>query len=265
MRTGKALLVGLVATSLFGLLPAARVSAHAEMTKSSPKNGVALTAAPAAVQAWFSEELASSGNHLRLYDAQNKLLAEGGLDPKVPGHRALILRPPHLRAGGYLVRWVAVAADDNAVTQGYFRFSIGTAAAAPSGMAQSSGMGSMGSMDSSGALPTLQLIGPADHSTVKNPVAVVIQSSGDVRKLTMSTQMSSPTAMAGNKVHLHIMVDGVTTMPGGDQLTDAGAHKYQYVLAPLSPGVHTVKVFWADNRTHEAVGPVHAATFTVTQ
>ena len=261
MRAARTLLVWLVGLSVFGLLPAAPVWAHAEMTKSSPKNGATLASAPAAVEAWFSEELASSGNHLRLYDGQNKLLAEGGLDPKVTGHRALILTPPHLHMGGYLVRWHVVAADDNAVTEGYFRFSIGTAAAAPSGMAPSFGIGSMGS---SGTLPTLQLVAPAGHSSVKNPVAVIIESPGDVRKLTMSGQMSSPGAMTENKVHLHIMVDGVTTMPSSDQLTNAGPHKYRYVLAPLSPGKHTVKVFWADNRTHEAIGPVHAATFTVT-
>lgn len=246
--------------SLLGLLPAAPVVAHAEMTKSSPKNGATLASAPAAVQAWFSEELASSGNHLRLYDAQNKLLAQGGLDPKVAGHRALILTPPHLHTGGYLVRWHVVAADDNAVTEGYFRFSVGAAAAVPSAMP--AGGAPMGS---SATLPALKLVGPADHSTVKNPVAVVIQSSGDVRKLTMSAQMSSPGVMSGNKVHLHIMVDSVTTMPSGDQLTGAGAHKYRYVLAPLPAGMHTVRVFWADNMTHNAVGPVQAVTFTVTQ
>jgi methionine-rich copper-binding protein CopC len=229
------------------------VNAHSAMTKSSPPNGATLSVAPAVIRAWFSDEVTTSGSYLRLYDAQDKLIASGGLDQKVSSHTVLRLVPPRLGPGGYLVRWHVVAAEDNHVTEGYFRFSVGGMAMAPSGTVLAM---------ATAPLPVLQLIAPQDHSAVKNPVAVVIETPGDIKQLTMGTQMS---AMSGPGVHLHILVDGVTTMPSSDQLTPAGTHRYQYLLAPLSRGTHTVKVFWADNKTHEAIGPVHGATFTVTQ
>lgn len=255
MKKNVKTLIGLIGAGVLAVLPAAPVSAHAEMTKSSPANGATLASAPNVIQAWFSDELTSSGTYLRLYDGHNKLLATGGLDPKVSSHKALRLAPPRLSPGAYLVRWHVVSADDNHVTQGYFRFSVaGTAMAS--------------SMTVTSFLPTLQLVAPMNHSTVTNPVAVVIETPGDIKELTLGGGMSgmqmSTGSMAGPGAHLHILVDGVMTMPSSDQLTAAGNQRYQYVLAPLSPGTHTVSVSWADNKTHAPVGPVDTATFTVT-
>ena len=253
MKTNVRALIGLLGASVLAALPAAPVWAHAQMTKSTPANGATLASAPTVIQAWFSEELASSGNRLQLFDVHDKLLATGGLDPAVSGHTVLRLSPPRLRLGGYLVRWHVVSADDNAVSQGYFRFSVRGMAMAPTGTAAP-------------PLPALQLVAPADHSTVKNPVTIIVETPGDMKSLTMGGggQMSGMGNMGGPGVHLHIVVDGVATMPTSDQLTAAGSQRYQYVLAPLSPGPHTVKVFWADNKTHGPMGPVHGATFTVT-
>jgi len=248
-------LVWLAAAGVLVLFPAAWGLAHSAMTKSLPANGATLTAPPAVIKAWFSDEVTASGSRLGLYDAHDTLLATGRLDPKVSSHTVLTLVPPHLAPGGYLVRWHVVAAEDNHVTEGYFRFSLHGAAMAPSGMAMAA---------TTAPLPALQLIAPVDHGRVKNPVAVVIETPGNIKQLTMGG-MSGMSGMSGPAVHLHILVDGVTTMPSTDQLTPAGTHRYQYLLAPLSRGTHSVKVFWADNRTHEAVGPMHGATFTVTQ
>ncbi len=244
MRKTAAAAVWLVTAGLLALLAAGPAWAHAGMTKSSPKNAAVLTSSPSAIQAWFSEELAPKSNTLRLYDGHDKLLATGGLDPKVPNHQALTLVPPRLGPGSYLVRWHVVAADDNAVSQGYFKFAIRSTAMAP-------------------ALPPLKLVAPANHAALKNPVAVVIETPGDIKSLTMGAQMSGMSGMSGPSVHLHILVDGVATMPTSDQLTALGNHRYRYTLAPLSVGSHTVKVFWADNKTHQAMGPVQAATCTV--
>jgi methionine-rich copper-binding protein CopC len=243
----------LIATGLMAVLVAGPAWAHADMTKSSPANGAVLTSSPASIQAWFSEELAAKGNTFRLYDAHDKVLAMGGLDPKVPKHQGLKLVPPRLGPGSYLVRWHVVAADDNAVSQGSFKFSVHGSAMAPSGITKTS-------------LPPLKLISPADHATMTNPVAVVVETPGDIKQLTSGGigQMSGMSGMAGPGVHLHILVDGVVTMPTSDQLTALGNHRYQYTLAPLSAGSHTVKVFWAD-KTHQPMGPVQAATCAVTQ
>jgi methionine-rich copper-binding protein CopC len=258
VRTTAVAAVWLMAAGLLALLNPTTVWAHAGMTKSTPASGAVLTSSPAAIRAWFSEELAARGNTLRLYDAHDKLLATGGLDSKVSQHQGLKLVPPRLGPGTYLVRWHVVAADDNAVTQGYFKFSVRGMAMAPAAMTKP-------------ALPPLTLVAPANHATLKNPVAVVIETPGDIKALTMggTGQMSGMSGMSdmssGPGVHLHILVDGVVTMPSSDQLTALGNHRYQYTLAPLSAGTHTVKVFWADNKTHQALGPIHAATCTVTQ
>jgi methionine-rich copper-binding protein CopC len=257
MRNTAAAAIWLMAAGLLALIVPTTGWAHAEMTKSSPANGAVLPSSPAAIQAWFSEELAARGNALRLYDARNRLLATGNLNPKVPQHRELKLVPPHLGPGSYLVRWHVVAADDNAVTQGYFKFWVRGMAKAPAGMSRP-------------ALPPLTLVAPANHATLKNPVAVVIETPGDIRALTMGgtgqmSAMSGMPGMSGQGAHLHILVDGVVTMPMSDQLTALGNHRYQYTLAPLSAGTHTVKVFWADDKTHQAVGPIHTATYTVTR
>jgi methionine-rich copper-binding protein CopC len=242
-----------MAAGLVALSAAAPAWAHAEMTKSSPANGAVLSSSPSVIQAWFSEELAAGGNTLRLYDAHDKVLATGGLDPKDPKHQSLRLVPPRLGPGSYLVRWHVVSADDNAVSQGYFKFSVRGAAVASSGMSQS-------------ALPPLKLLSPANHATVKNPVAVVIETPGDIKQFTMGKMdsMGGMSGMAGLGVHLHILVDGVVTMPTSDQLTALGNHRYRYTLAPLSAGRHTIEVFWADDKTHQPRGAVQAATFTVT-
>jgi hypothetical protein len=54
-------------------------------------------------------------------------------------------------------------------------------------------------------------------------------------------------------------------MPTGEQVTKAGEHRYKYALPTLSAGSHTVKAFWADNKTHAARGSVQSVTFTCSQ
>ena len=251
--------VWLMMTGLLLVLAPGPAWAHADLMKSSPANGAAYASTPSAIRAWFSEQLAAPGSYLRLYDAHNKVLATSGLDPS--NREALRLAPPHLSPGNYVVRWHVVSADDNHVTQGSFRFSIGGAAMAPSTMTTSPTSGK-----TSSSLPPLQLIAPVDHGGVTNPVALVIQTPGDIKQLTMGgTKMSGMGSMGATdaRVHLHILVDGATIMPSSEQLKALGNNRYQYTLTPLSPGAHTIKVFWADNKTHQPAGPVRAATCIV--
>jgi len=253
--------VWLMMTGLLLVLAPGPAWAHADLMKSSPANGAAYASTPSAIRAWFSEQLAAPGSYLRLYDAHNKVLATGGLDPS--NREALRLAPPHLSPGNYVVRWHVVSADDNHVTQGSFRFSIGGAAMAPSTMTTSPTSGK-----TSSSLPPLQLIAPVDHGGVTNPVALVIQTPGDIKQLTIGgMKMSGMGSMgaADARVHLHILVDGATIMPSSEQLKALGNNRYQYTLTPLSPGAHTIKVFWADNKTHQPAGPVREATCIVRQ
>ncbi len=124
---GASLLLAVLAT----LGPVRPAWSHADRVKSSPRAGAVVAESPAEVRAWFSEELAVKPSTLRLYDAHNKVLATGGVDPKISKHDVMRLAVAHLSAGAYLVRWHAVAADDNKATDGSFRFSIKGAAQAP--------------------------------------------------------------------------------------------------------------------------------------
>ena len=236
--------VWLMLTGLLLVLAPGPAWAHADLMKSSPANGAAYASTPSAIRAWFSEQLAAPGSYLRWDDAHNKVLATGGLDPS--NREALRLAPPHLSPGNYVVRWHVVSADDNHVTQGSFRFSIGGAAMAPSTMTTSPTSGK-----TSSSLPPLQLIAPVDHGGVTNPVALVIQTPGDIKQLTIGgMKMSGMGSMgaADARVHLHILVDGATIMPSSEQLKALGNNRYQYTLTPLSPGAHTIKVFWPTTR-----------------
>ena len=253
MRTVSALIAGLLTVVSLALGPLTSAWGHAALVKSSPANGAVLKQAPAAIQATFSEEL-NKASVLRLYDAHQKLVAKGGLDPMVSNHRVLKVVPPHLPAGTYSVEWVAISSDDGDTRKGSFKFSVATAATAP--------------MGATTGLPPLRLIGPAGRAQVKNPVAVVIETSVDISQVTMGTSMSSMNGMGLSSsmsapVHLHIVVDGTAYMPAANQLTKVGPSRYEYRLPKLAAGAHTMKVFWADNKTHAPAGGVQTVTYTV--
>ncbi len=96
---------------------------------------------------------------------------------------------------------------------------------------------------------------------MKNPAALTFDTPADMTKYAMDG-MASMEGM-GPGLHLHIVLDGGTTlMPNGDQVTPAGSHRYKYALPSWSAGPHTVKVYWADNKTHAARGTVQTVTFT---
>src|SRR5207245_5974157 len=170
---------------------------HAALVKSSPANGAALAKAPSVIRAWFNDELAVKGSTLKLFDARQKQIAAGGVDIGVKKHDVMKIAPPHLASGTYLVRWHAVSADDNKVEEGSFRFSVGAGALAPAPPAAS--------------LPPLHLIAPANNPRLKNPVALIIETSGDISRLTLGGEMAGMSRM-GPQVQLHIVVDTATFM-----------------------------------------------------
>jgi copper resistance protein C len=251
LRRASVTLVGFLATVSFALTPSGFAWGHAEMVKSSPMNGAAVKQTPAVIQATFSEEL-DKASVIRLYDAHQKLLAKGGLDVSISGHRVLKLVPPHLVAGSYVVQWVAISADDGNVRKGSFRFSMVATAAAPAG-------------DMAGP-PPLHLLAPISRAQLKNPVVLLIETTGDMSRLTVGKSMAPMSGMAsmGPQVHLHIAVDGKMFMPATDQLKKVGPSRYEYsVPGRLAAGTHTIRVFWADDKTHEMAGIAQTVTFTV--
>jgi methionine-rich copper-binding protein CopC len=107
--------------------------AHANLVKSSPAADAVVTESPPLIQAWFSEEVAVKGSVMRLYDGAEKVLAAGGVDLKDKDHESMKITPPLLAPGAYQVRWHAISADDNHVTEDVFRFSVRPASRAPHG------------------------------------------------------------------------------------------------------------------------------------
>jgi len=228
--------------------PALPAWGHAALVKSTPANGASLTKAPPVIRAWFSEELAVKGSTLKLFDPRQKQIAAGGIDISVKTHVVMKIVPPHLAAGTYVVRWHAISADDNKVEEGSFRFSVGAGALSPSPPAAS--------------LPPLHLIAPANNLRLRNPVALVIETPGDISRLTLGGGMAGMSHM-GPQVHLHVVVDNATFMPWAKQLTSVGSHRYRFQLPSLSTGTHTIKIYWGDNTTHKPAGAVQTAHWTI--
>ena len=244
MRSFHGLVVWGLLAALATLAPATPAWSHASLVKSSPANGASLSKAPSEIRAWFSEELTVKGSTLRLYDSHQKLVASGGIDSAVAKHDVMRIAAPHLANGAYLVKWHAISADDNEPRDGSFKFSIG--------------MGAQMTKVRKADLPPLQLVTPANGAQVKNPVALVVETPGDLDHLTMGGGMAGMSGMDSG-IHLHILVDSLVFMPPAGKLTKVGPSRYQYVVGPLPAGTHTIKVYWADNKTHDAVGPVHTA------
>jgi len=251
MRAGLGvwLLLATVVTLMFGQ----PVLGHA-----SPVNGAALSQSPPVIRAWSSEELAVQGSVMRPYDSQQKRQTTGRVDTTVSDHAVLKTTPPTLRTGSDAVAWRDVSAHDKAARHASFRFSVSS-----SGHMPSQTLGSMtGSMSSqTPVVPPLAIVSPAAHATVSNPLMVVIDTTGDITMLTMGSDMTM--SGMGPNVHLHIVVDSLVMMPAAVQLVKLGSNRYGYKLGRLAAGAHTITVFWADNKTHQPVGPVHSVTCMV--
>jgi methionine-rich copper-binding protein CopC len=133
VRTLRRTVVWLGLGVLVCLGPVLPVWAHANLVRSSPAAAAVVTESPPLIQAWFSEEVAVKGSVMRLYDSGDKVLAAGGVDLKDKDHESMKITPPLLAPGAYKVRWHAISADDNHVTEDVFGFSVRLATRAPHG------------------------------------------------------------------------------------------------------------------------------------
>lgn len=88
-------------------------------------------------------------------------------------------------------------------------------------------------------VPALRILMPTEGAKVGTQLALVFETPGDLRRLTMS----APTV----GTHLHIEAEGISLMPVNDQLIRLGGDRYLFVFdLPAKPGPNTLKVFWAD-------------------
>jgi methionine-rich copper-binding protein CopC len=250
MRILQTVIVFAVLAAPAALSPVPSAWSHATLIKSSPANGMSLRTSPTAIRAWFSEELAVKGSALRLLDSHQKQLAAGGVDVGVSKHDVMKITPPALKPGAYAVQWTAISADDTETRKGSFQFSVGGGATTSPGPTAS--------------LPPLRLVAPALHASVKNPVSLIIETPGDITQMTTGGHMADMSGM-GSQAHLHINVDSMMIMPMAKQLTKVGPNRYAFAVPPMSPGTHTIKVYWADDKTHTLAGHVQMTMCTVTE
>jgi len=94
-------------------------------------------------------------------------------------------------------------------------------------------------------VPALRILLPAEGSRIGTQMALVFETPGDLRRLTMSAPVVG--------THLHIEAEGISLMPVNDQLIRLGGDQYLFVFdLPAKPGPQTLKVFWADG-SHKVI------------
>jgi hypothetical protein len=104
-------------------LLSASANAHAFLDHASPRVGATVTARPAEVRLWFTQELEPAFSGLQVLDAAGKPVTtvRAEVDPKDRAQLHIAL--PELAPGLYTVSWRVVSVDTH-VTEGKFTFRI---------------------------------------------------------------------------------------------------------------------------------------------
>ena len=117
----------LVIAAAFLIMPAAaKVSAHAELDRSTPKVGETVNGAPAKVEIWFTEEI-TDGSQIAVSDKVGKSVTNGKaeLDLFDPDRKHLTVGlTPNLPDGVYTVTWTSVSAEDGDPDSDTFTFTV---------------------------------------------------------------------------------------------------------------------------------------------
>ncbi|MER7403174.1 copper resistance protein CopC [Streptomyces sp. NPDC000070] len=121
VRTVVLLLLAAACALLAGAGPA---SAHAAVTGSDPAQGAVVDKAPARISLTFSEQVAMSGDSLRVLDPEGKRVDAGG-PSNVSGTTYAVRLHSGLPDGTYTVAYQVVSADSHPVA-GAYTFSIGS-------------------------------------------------------------------------------------------------------------------------------------------
>jgi copper transport protein len=121
---GLLLLVGFAACALTPW----HADAHALYDRSDPAANAVLPTAPAKIAIWFTERLERASSTAHLFDQTGKAVVGTAVQPG-DGPKAMILTlPSGLANGTYSVVWDTLSADDGHHAEGYFAFTVGTAA-----------------------------------------------------------------------------------------------------------------------------------------
>ena len=98
-------------------------SAHAFLDHADPKVGSTITAAPAELKIWFTQELEPAFSIIEVHDAQNQQVDKKDTHLDDKDKTLLIVSLSTLPPGTYTVAWHVVSVDTHK-TQGHFEFTI---------------------------------------------------------------------------------------------------------------------------------------------
>ncbi|MGC4107425.1 MAG: copper resistance protein CopC [Thermomicrobiales bacterium] len=106
----------------------AGVDAHAAYKSSDPANGAIVSTVPTAITATFTERLEPTESWLQLYDSTGAEVEGTTLSFGSDEYTMTLAVPSGLPKGTYSVLWRTLSNDDGHTANGYFTFTVGTAA-----------------------------------------------------------------------------------------------------------------------------------------
>jgi len=116
----------LVLLTLLGSAPSAL--AHAQLESSDPPNSDIVDTMPSAITVTFTERLERSESRLELFDYQGNEIEGTTVAAGNDDYTMILQVPDGLPNGTYAVLWRTLSNDDGHTAQGYFTFTVGTAA-----------------------------------------------------------------------------------------------------------------------------------------
>ena len=131
----KRILITLLTVCALVLVVGGVVSAHAKLDKCSPAPDSGVAQAPSQVKCTFTEEIDTKLSTLSVFDASNVQVdkKDAKVDLNDPDRKTLVvsLDTGLIKNGVYTVKYHVVTPDDNGVTDGSFKFTVGQVIAAP--------------------------------------------------------------------------------------------------------------------------------------
>ncbi|MGB3328780.1 MAG: copper resistance protein CopC [Thermomicrobiales bacterium] len=106
----------------------AQVDAHAAYKSSDPANGAIVSTMPSQITAIFTERLESSESWMHLYDSAGNEVEGTTLSFGTDDYTMVLAVPENLPKGTYSVLWRSFSNDDGHTANGYFTFTVGSAA-----------------------------------------------------------------------------------------------------------------------------------------
>jgi methionine-rich copper-binding protein CopC len=105
------------------LLLSAQASAHAFLDHADPKVGSVVTASPAVIKIWFTQEIEPDFSVIEVRDSQGNQVDKKDSHVDANDEKLLIVSLPNLPDGQYAVSWKVVSVDTHH-TQGDFKFTV---------------------------------------------------------------------------------------------------------------------------------------------